>query len=262
MNEVKKIGFLKAPDKILGIEKGLLKLFLVPLVAIVVFIISLGLVIIPKIENIRDNLEKINNLNLQIKLTNEKKNFLAALDLEQLNTDAGFLNNAILKEKNSYLLVKAIRRIANNFGFQIKSFSVAPGEIKGESASKDNLKISNKEVAVKMPVNVVLVGQSDKNLGLIKALENSLPILFIDRFSSKTVNLISELELVVSSYYIPDKSDYTSGNLTLNDLRLTENESDLLAKISQFEMVESGGGVEENTPIEFTKYDRSDPFNL
>ncbi|MDD4937688.1 MAG: hypothetical protein PHX34_01590 [Candidatus Shapirobacteria bacterium] len=261
MKEIKKIGFLKVGDKILGIEKGLLKLFLAPLVVVVVFLMSLGWVIIPKIGNIKDNLNKINNVNLQIKLTNEKKGYLASVDLEELNTDAEFLNNAILKEKNSYLLIGVIRKIADNFGFQIKSFSVSPGEVKSGSP-ESNLKISNKEVAVKMPVNVVLVGQSDKNLELIKALENSLPILFIDKFNSKTLGFTSELELVISSYYIPDKSDYISGNLTLNDLKLTETESDLLAKISQFGLVENGGVMEENTQTEFTKYDRSDPFNL
>lgn len=263
MKEIKNIAFLRAPDKIFGIDKGLLKLFLVPGIVLIVFFITLSSVIVPKIGNIKSNLDNIKSVNDQIKLTNEKKAYLTSVDLEQLNIDAKYLEQAVLKEKKSYLLVGVIRKIADNFGFQIKSFSVSPGEIKGESLTADNkLKVSDKEVAIKMPVSVVLVGPSDKNLELIKALENSLPILFIDKFSSKTANLSSELELMVSSYYIPDKTDYTSGNLTLNDLRLTENESALLSQISKFGTIEDGGVVGNDTEVEFKKYERSNPFSL
>lgn len=258
MKELKSIPFLKAPEKIFGIDKGLIKLFLVPFSVIVVFLMSLGLVVIPKVESITANIAEINKINLQIKATNEKKNYLSSVDLEQLNNDAKYLDQAVLKEKKSYLLVGVIRKIADNFGFQIKSFSVSPGEIKDDS---NKLKVSNKEVAVKMPVSVVLVGPNDKNLELIKALENSLPILFIDKFSSKTSDSVSELELVVSSYYLPDKNDYGSGNLSLNDLQLTGKESELLTRISQFGTTD-GGVVEDSGETEFKKYERSNPFSL
>jgi hypothetical protein len=260
MKEVKNIAFLKTPEKIFGIDKGLLKLFLVPLAAMVVFLISLGSVIIPKITSIKSNVEKIASVNGQIKSVNDKKNYLATVDLEQLNTDAKYLEQAVLKEKKSYLLVGVIRKIADVYGFQVKSFSVSPGEIKNEANTE--LKVSNKEVAIRMPVSVLLVGPNDKNLELIKALENSLPILFIDRFSSKTSNSTSELELMVSAYYVPDKSDYTSGNLTISDLQLTEKESELLTQISEFGMAESGGVVGEDTAVEFKKYERTNPFSL
>lgn len=259
MKETKNIQFLKTPDKIFGLEKSLLKMFLTPLVVIVLFLMSLGLVIIPKIGEIQANMSKITDLNLQIKLTNEKKSYLASVDLEQLNQEAEYLNKAVLKEKKSYLLVGVIRKIADSFGFQIKSFSVNPGEVKSGEATV--LKTSTKDMATRMPLSVVLVGQSDKNLELIKALENSLPILFIDKFDSKTISGVSELEMTVSSYYVPDKSDYTSGNLTLSDLKLTDKESELLEKISQFGTVD-GGVVGDDSGAEFVEYDRSDPFNL
>ena len=111
-----------------------------------------------------------------------------------------------------------------------------------------------------MPVSIVLVGPGDKNLELIKALESSLPILFIDKFDSETVNGFSELDLTVSSYYVPDKSDYTSGNLTLSDLQLTDEESELLLTLGEFG---SGGGVSEDTDAaQFVEYNRYNPFSL
>lgn len=261
MKDIKNIQFLslKTPDKIFGIEKALLKLFLVPLAVVVMFLISLGLIVIPKIDDIKNNINVINDVNSQIKLTNDKKNYLSSVDIEQLNQEADVLNKAVLKEKKSYLLVGVVRKIADNFGFQVKSFLVNPGEVK--NGSSETLKVSNKETAIRMPVNVVLVGQSDKNLELIKALENSLPILFIEKFDSKTNNGISELEMTISSYYVPDKNDYTSGNLTLKDLQLTTEESELLSTISKFGTVD-GGVSSETGNSKFVEYNRYNPFSL
>lgn len=261
MKEVKNIQFLslKAPEKFFGIDKSLLKLFLTPLLIVVLFFISLSLVIIPKINDIKNNIKVINDVNSQIKLTNEKKNYLTSVDIEQLNKEADVLDKAVLKEKKSYLLVGVIRKIADSFGFQIKSFLVNPGEIKNNLS--ETLKVSNKETAVRMPVSVVLTGPSNRNLELIKALENSLPILFIDKFSSETNNGVSELEMMVSSYYVPSKNDYTSGNLTLKDLQLTTEESELLSTINKFGTVE-GGVNQEIGNKEFVEYNRNNPFSL
>jgi hypothetical protein len=152
-----------------------------------------------------------------------------------------------------------VRRIADNFGFQVKSFLVNPGEVK--NGANQTLKVSEKETAVKMPVSVTLIGPSDRNLDLIKALENSLPILFIDKFNSKTTNGVSELEMTVASYYVPDKGDYISGNLTIKDLQLTPEESELLSTIGKFGTVE--GGVSQGIgTTQFVEYDRINPFSL
>lgn len=261
MKDVKNIQFLtlKTPDKVFGIEKSLLKLFLMPLGVLFIFLVSLGLVVIPKIEEIKNNIKSIDNFNTQIKLTNAKKNYLTSIDIEQLNKEADLLNKAVLKEKKSYLLVGVVRKIADNFGFQIKSFLVNPGEVK-ETGSK-NLKISDKEIAIRMPINIILIGPSERNLDLIKALENSLPILFIDKFESKSLGGASELEMTISSYYVPSKGDYINGNLTIKDLQLTDKESELLSIISQFGIVDGAIGQEIGT-TQFVEYSRTNPFSL
>lgn len=230
-----------------------------PFLVIFFFLVSLGLVILPKIEDIKNNFRNIDNLNKQIKLTNEKKNYLMTVDVEQLNKEANILNNAVLREKKSYLLVGVIRKIADNFGFQIKSFLVNPGEVKDFPTK--TLKVSNKETAIRMPVNVTLTGPSDRNLELIKALESSLPILFIDNFDSKTSSGVSELEMTISSYYVPEKNDYISGNLTIKDLQLTTEESELLSTISKFGTVD-GGVSQEADNNQFVEYNRVNPFGL
>lgn len=259
IQDLKNASFFKMPKKIFGIEQELIKLFLIPIGLLVVFLVSFGLVIIPKIEEIKSNFDQISGLKSQIKLNEQKKNYLISIDQEQLNKDASYLNQAVLREKKSYLLVGVIRSIADGFSYRIKSFSLNPGTLKEGFSEK--LKISDNDLAIKMPIKLTLVGPSNRNLDLIKSLENSLPILFIDRFDSKTISGISELDLVISSYYLPERSDYITGNLTLNDLRLTSKESDLLMKISEFK----GNSIlssESDLKKEFVEYERSDPFSL
>jgi hypothetical protein len=263
LKDLKNASFFKMPDKILGIEKELIKLFLVPIGVVVMFLISLGLVVIPKIDEIKVNFNGIEKFRSQIKLNDQKKTYLSSVDQEQLVNDASYLNQAVLKEKKSYLLVGIIRNIADKFNFQVKSFSVSPGTLKdGNNNTKDSekIKISDEDSATRMPIKVSLVGPSENNLKLIKALENSLPILFIDSFNSKTKNKTSELDLSVSCYYLPDKIDYLSGNLTLNDLRLTAEESNLLMEISEFDSYSDLFGEEEQE--DFIEYQRKNPFSL
>ena len=63
---MKKNNFFKLnlPDKIFGIEKSLLMLFLPPLGLIVLFFIILNLVLVPKIDEIGGIKDKINEVNL------------------------------------------------------------------------------------------------------------------------------------------------------------------------------------------------------
>jgi hypothetical protein len=100
---------------------------------------------------------------------------------------------------------------------------------------------------------------------LIKALENSLPILFIDNFDISTRFGVSDLELSISSYYVPDKANLVSGNLTLTDLQPTKEETDLLNQISQFERNESlikSLNDQSSEDKSFVKYQRENPFTL
>ena len=78
----------------------------------------------------------------------------------------------MVKEKDSYLLVGVIRNISDKYGFQVSGFSINPGKLKGEVSQ--TLKVADKDVAIKMPINVVLLGPSGSSLDLIKSLENSL----------------------------------------------------------------------------------------
>lgn len=72
--------------------------------------------------------------------------------------------------------------------------------------------------------------------------------------------LNTDLKMAISSYYVADEIEEISDNLTINDLKLTKEESDLLAKISQFEKSLSLEGTTEFEGGSFVEYDRPKPF--
>ena len=72
---------------------------------------------------------------------------------------------------------------------------------------------------------------------------------------------ITEMEMVISSYYVPDKVEYVSGNLSLTDLQPTKEETELLTRISEFENNFNLGEVGTENE-EFIEYNRDNPFTL
>lgn len=253
--------FFKMPEKIFGVSSSLIKLFLLPLAIILLFLVSLGLVIIPRFDSIGSLQGSITKVKTAIKTTDDKRNYLISVDQDELARNESYLSSAVLQEKNSYLLIGVIRKIADSFNYRIKTFSINPVKLKDET---DSLKVSNKDVAVRLPIDVVLEGPESEVINLLVSMENSLPIMFIDKIGMISRLGVSELTLTVSSYYVPDNQNLVSGNLTLTDLVPTKEENDLLSKISQFRQDDnliknlSEQGLEGKNYVD---YSRDNPFN-
>lgn len=246
----------KFPDKILGLEKSLLMLFLLPLGLIVFFFISLNFILIPKVDEIKNVNKKIDEINSKTDKVNEQIKYLISIDPEELQKNADYLDNAVLKNRESYFLVGIIREVANKFDYQIESFSLSPGELKdGELKSKTSL-----ENMIKMPISLLLSGPKDKSLELVLALERTLPILFIDKFETSAGENITELNLTVSSYYLSDEINMDTSSVALSDLILSKEESALVEKISSFTKIEENQSSIGTT--EFKQYQRENPFSL
>lgn len=247
---------LNLPDKIFGIEKSFILLFLPPLGLLILFLISFNLLLSPKFSQIGEVNKNINSVKANTAKIKEQNNYLTSIDQNELKRNAQYLDNAVLKDKQSYLLVQIIRSVANNFNYQLESFSLIPGEIKNE----ESIKISASEESIKMPVSLSLIGPKEKNLEFILALEKTLPILFIDKFETKTNGSLAQLDLTVSSYYISDKTNVETSNLSLSDLTLSKEETDLIKRISSFTKIENNQTtIQQST---FQQYQRENPFSL
>lgn len=245
------------PDRIFGIERDFLRFFWVLVVLFFVFLISLRFVVLPKVGEIISILNQMRNQNAELKAVKEKLGYLVSLDKNELNKNADYLNSALLKQRNSFVLVNIVKVIADNFGYQIKSFSVTPGELKSDDSSKN----AKKDVVSKLPVNFLVVGPKEKYLDFVSALEKNLPILTVDKFDLTSVQGLSQIDLTVSAYYIQESMETTTGNFTLSDLTLTKQESALLQNIGSFQKnpgIGSGVGETKN----FVRYTRENPFSF
>lgn len=254
---MKNNAFFKMPETVFGISGSLIKLFLPPFALIVFFITSLGWLILPKIESIKSLKSSSEKIKSQTKSTEEKRNYLLSVDQEQLKQDSDYLSSAVLKEKNSYLLLGVIGEITEKYGYDISSFTLSVEDLKNTTNS---LKLADKSVATKMPLNIEVSGPADKFIDLIKNLENSLPILFINSLETSQQSNNLTIKMMISSYYLADKIDVESENLSLTDLKLSKEESDLLSKISRFEKTEGLNQMDSSTGGAYKEYDRENPF--
>lgn len=244
------------PDKIFGLERSLLVLFVPLLILVVLILISLNLVLVPKIKEISEIKDKAIEMKANTNKIDEQNKYLVSVNKDKLKKDGEYLDSAVLKDKKSYLLVGIIRGIANQFNYQIESFSLTPGKLKDD----ESIKINNSDQVTKMPISLLMFGPKDKSLDLILALEKTLPILFIDKFETKTTGDLTELNLIVSSYYVGDKSKVDTNSVTLSELRLSDDEEELIKRVSNFSKTEdnqSGTGS-----AEFQQYQRENPFSL
>lgn len=250
--------FFKLPEKVFGVNISFLKLFIAPILVLLGFIVSLNLIIVPKFSGLSTLNDSINEVNSQIKLTDQKINYLSSVDQDQIQNDANYLNSAVLQEKNSYVLIGVIRSVADRYGFNITTFSISSLELKGDEKT---LKVADKDVAARLPLSLTLVGPDDRRVEMLTALENTLPILFINTLEISNSNGISTLDMVVSSYYVAEKTDLVSGNLSLEDLIPTQEENNLLQTISGFTRMDDSILTIGETS-DFVEYQRENPFSL
>jgi Tfp pilus assembly protein PilO len=228
------------------------------LVVILLVVISINLVLLPKIGDYRIMTDQLNTLEQQRQQLVQKRTYLLSIDQNELKKNSDFIVNAMLPQKNSYLLVGAVRKIADNYGYQIDSFMISPGDV----VQKDSQALVNG--VARIPIKLTVIGPSEAYLAFVKGLESSLPILSLDNFDMKNDGTVAKMDLTISAYYVEDVSTIDINKLTLADLTLTKDEADLITRLDQFTVLEKSGvfGAEFSTSSGYVKYNRVDPFSL
>lgn len=248
---------LDIPEKLFGIDSALIGAF-VPLLGVILFIVvSVNLVLVPKFEEISELNTKISTTENQTAKTVEKTRYLQSVNQEELKENADFISSALLPETNSYFLVGVVRKVADRHGFQVDSFMINPGKIsESPKAALDGV--------VRIPITISLIGPTAKHLELIESLETSLPILSIDSFDMKSDGGVSRMEMKILAFYVESRSKIDINRLTLSELSLKKDESDLLSKIGEYTIWDSlsSSSNETKKEMEFRDYGRKDPFNL
>jgi len=256
---MKKSVGIELPDKIFGLDSGLIVIFIKPIGLFLLLMMMFNLVVFPRIEEIQANNDKIKLAEDKEKTYRQKINYLRSIDQETLQRDEGLVSSALLPEKNAYFLVNVVRKIADKYGYMVDSFSVKLGDLETITTEAN---ATGKGFSA-IPVSLVLVGPSTNYLDLVAGLERSLPVLKLDDFEMKNITGVSTIQLGVNGFYISEKKMVESDKLSLADLTLNETESVLVSKLDEYEVLENIsliGGVITNQK-EFVNYDRSDPFS-
>ncbi|HBP50962.1 MAG: hypothetical protein US68_C0006G0028 [Candidatus Shapirobacteria bacterium GW2011_GWE1_38_10] len=245
---------LNLPDKIFGIDSRILLLWLQPLGLLLIIIVSVLTVMLPKIDEISEKMKEIKAVTSKTVEVNQKRTYLQTVDQGETLNNAKKLADALLPERNSYLLVRIIRDAAAQSGYNVDDFSISMGDVKNEEVKKDN---SNYD---KIPVSITLIGPADNYISLVKAIERTLPIMSIDNFEMRSQNGVATIRLNVMAYYLRDISNLKIENLTLGDLTPSQDEATLLSTINEYQTMVVEGGLNESGD-DFVRYERQDPFS-
>lgn len=242
------------PDRIFGIDTRIFLLWLQPIVLVLIILFSLILIIVPKSNDILGRIAEIKIVLKNIEEVNQKRIYLQSVDQEEIKNNADKLSVGLLPEKSAYLLVRVVRNAAAEASYTIDDFSISMGDIKNTlPTKKDN---SNYD---KIPVAVTLVGPTSTYLDLVTSIERSLPIMSIDKLEmNSNQENVSVVKLEVSSYYLREVTNIKMEKLSLADLTPSQDEINLLSKISEYKTMIWKEDTEGNT--NFTKYERLDPF--
>ena len=244
----------RLPEKLFGFDTRMLLLWLEPIALLLVFIVSFGLVIVPKINEVSEKMASVKSVTAKTKEVNQKRVYLQSVNQEEIKSNALKLASGLLPQKDAYLLVRIIRNVVAQSGYSIDDFAISMGDIKNndETVKKDN---SNFD---KIPVSVTLLGPSENYIQLAKVLERSLPIMLIDNFEMRAMQGgVSVIKMSVSAYYLRDISNMKLENLKLVDLTPSQEEADLLSKIDEYQTMSMESSSDQE---EFVKYQREDPF--
>lgn len=242
---------INLPDKILGTDTRLIILWLEPISLGLVILLSMGLVIIPKITDIPQKMAMIKSVKAKTDDVNQKSRYLQTMNQEDIKNNALKLDMGLLPERSSYLLVGVVRKAAADAGYSVDDFSVSIPSVKLQTKT-------NSSGFDKLPASVTVVGPTANYISLVKSIERSLPIMLIDNIDMRTAqDGISIVKLNLSAYYLPEMGSPNFANLSLADLTPNQAELDLLSKISEYKTMTVEG---VNTKTEFTKYERQDPF--
>lgn len=257
---MKKSSFFELPDKMFGLDTALMIIFVKPVALLIVAVILFNLVVFPRIEEYDGLIASAASTEAKTKTYQQKINYLRSVDQESLKRDEDLVASALMPEKNSYYLVNVVRKIADRYGFRVDSFSVNLGELEN---NPEEAQIKDVKGYASIPVSLTMIGPKDQYYELALGLEKSLPILTIGSFDMKNLGVVSTIEMTVNGFYISEKKLVESDKLTLADLTLKQEETELVSKLGEFEVLTDVGDVvgRFDKQKEFVKYNREDPFS-
>ncbi len=242
------------PDKLFGKDTGILSVWFLPVVGMAMLILVFVGVVLPRFSEVKNLFSQIDKVSKDVKLLNQKRTYLLSLDQAELKSKSDLVENGVLSEKNSYLLIKIVSKVVSDFGYTVADFSVTLGDIK--EIDKKSVKFDYQKV----PVEVVVTGPKANFLEMVSGMEKSLPVLSIDNFNMVSAGEVATIKMSISAYYLPDWTQAKLEGLSITDLTPSKDESEILSQISSYKYYGTSGGEIGGEGQKFVPNNRIDPF--
>lgn len=254
MNLELKVPVKLDTSKILGVDLVFLKSFWSALVCLFGFCITFGIFLWPKISGINSIRQEINTTDVQTKNIQQQTAYLIAVDQDKLRKNQTLIEQALPSTKDLYFIMNALGQLGRRWDFTIDSFAVSPGKITGDDSKKTITMVT------KVPLDVIMIGPKNKYLDLVRQIENSLPILSVDKFEAVDMNnnLVS-LKIVVGTYS-NEQAEKIALGANWNDVQLSAKENELLERLATFSVIQMDQPGQVNVNGQ-NNFGRIDPFN-
>ena len=207
-------------------------------------------VILPKIGETNSQLKLVEEVKQKTKSVSERINYINSVDQRALLENESNVSAALMTDRSPYWLVLLVSRVGERFGYSLTSFRVSPVVV-CEEVEGGKLEVT---------ASIDLSGPRERYVDFLWMLESSLPIITVNDFKMRSGGEMSDIELLVSAYFLPKKQGSDLSKLSLKDLVLEAKEAELLLKLAGRQRIE---GVEVSSPSgERVRYKRANPFVL
>lgn len=203
-----------------------------PGLTLVIFLVALIWFIVPEAKSVFKMSRDIKNVTAKIKDIKNRKNLIASLD-EEKTLGQYVLTIAALPEKDDpAFFTEALINVFSQNLYSLEEFKFSSGAGGEETVEKGK---STASVAREANFNGVAIGPGSKVLDLLTALEASLPLVEVKRFSFALAGESTKLEFLITFFYSP-KTELSGdiSSLQLKDLVLDETENKLLSEIENY----------------------------
>lgn len=236
---------------------------LIPVGTILVIVLFSVLFIPSQFESITKTRRLITKYEKETKDLKTKYLLISSLDEEDLKVKSISAIAGLPETKNVPYILQGLRNAVSDAGFVIKDLKFSPGEItkevieeEGGSASKKD-KIEEKKID-RLPVETTVVGPFDNINELFEGLTETAPIFQIENFSvtsAKGVSTNVGVELKLATFYSPPIVAYVEDAIKLEDLVLSEEETQLLETLSKLKLP-----IVESLDVVLPKKEGQNPF--
>lgn len=220
------------------------KLFLLPVVTVIVAILLSNYFIFPRIRIIRETLAVSQKNSTELSGLEGKAGKLQQLSNSPLPSDFERLEAILPSEKNVILILSSLNTLEKQNNVLLEGFSLKPGKLEsGQSAKDSMIKTSKME---QMNFSLSLIGSETQVTQFMENMLNAAPLFNINSFNYVNLGGSVRLTLDVSTYFQTLPVDIGKTDAPLSELSSSQQKTADLAK--SFNILADVPPISETTP--------------